>query len=505
MTKRRIAVAGFQHETNTFAPFGAGIEEFRRSDSWPGLLLGKEVIDQTVGMNLPISGAVQSAQAAGRLELIPILWCQAEPSGPVTDKAFEWVADMLLDGIRNAGPLDGIYLDLHGAMVTERFDDGEAALLKRIRSEVGTELSIGVSLDLHANVSEELVELADVITIYRTYPHLDMAETGARCMRELVRAIDGLCRKAAFRQAPFLVPLHAQYTGENPCKKLYTLLDQLPESTDEYVELAMGFTAADIADCGPSVIAYSETKERASALADEVMEQLVANESQFDTQLLNAEEAVMQAIATDRQVVLSDVQDNAGAGASSDTTGLLHALVSCAAPNALLGVLCDREICQHAHAVGEGGQFHGAIGGRTGLSGETPFVGAFKVLALSDGIIAYTGAMYGGSVAEIGPSCLLSIENTDGDIRIVVSTDRTQCLDRALFTHFGANPAEARIVCVKSTVHHRADFETEDNVVMNVAAPGMFPCKLDEIDYRKLRNGVRLGPNGPVFHRPGEL
>jgi microcystin degradation protein MlrC len=299
--------------------------------------------------------------------------------------------------------------------------------------------------------------------------------------------------------------LHAQYTGEEPCKALYGLLRTLPESENEFVELSMGFTAADVADCGPSVLAYGETQHRAEELADELISQFTLQEDAFNTQLLGPEQAVQQALAMKVQAVLADVQDNAGAGASSDTIGLLRALVDCKASNAVLGVICDAEICAQAHAVGEGGQFTGAMGGRTGLAGEVPFSGTFTVRAISDGVIAYTGAMYGGSIAEIGPSCLLSIENIEGDIRVVVSTDRTQCLDRALFTHFGVDPDQVPIVCVKSTVHHRADFETTDNKVLNVVAPGFFPCELDNIPYRKLRAGIRLGPNGPAFIPKGQL
>ena len=504
MSHRRIAIAGFQHETNTFAPSYAGIAEFRKADSWPGLLRGQEVVDGTRGMNLPIVGAVVAAEQIDDIELVPLLWCAAEPSGPVTDEAFDWVTGMILAGLSQAesmATLDAIYLDLHGAMVTDSYDDGEAELLRRIRQNFGPKRPIGVSLDLHANISPRFVEYADVITIYRTYPHLDMAKTGHRCMARLLQNLDGCQRHVAFRQAPFLVPLHAQNTGAEPCQTLYKLLDTLPSGPEEYGELAMGFTAADIPDCGPSLVTYANSARRAEQLADQIFNHICSSEAIFNTRLLSATEAVTQALSIQGTgpVLLADVQDNAGAGGSTDTTGLLRALITCEATSALLGVMADADIAHKAHKAGCDSVITGALGGKSGVKGDAPFEGKFKVRALSEGIIPYKGDMYGGSICEMGPSCLLSVEDITGEVCIVVSSERTQCLDRSLFTHFGVEPNDFQIVCVKSTVHFRADFEPGSRAVLNVVSPGWFPCELENIPYHNLRPGIRLGPLGATF------
>ncbi len=495
----RIAIAGFQHETNTFAPGRADLRAFQVADSWPGLLENEEIITGTQGLNLPIAGAVSAASEAG-IELVPLIWCAAEPCGPVTDDAFETITEMMLSRLRDAGPLDAIYLDLHGAMVTESHDDGEGALLSRIRAR-HPDLPIGVSLDLHANISARMVDHATVITVFRTYPHLDMGATGARCVTELTRSINGLHRVPAFRQAPFLVPLHAQHTGAEPCRTLYAQLGDAVSDGGEYAEMALGFTAADIPDCGPSILAYADTQARADTLADAALARLCAAEAEFDTQLLSPDDAVRTAMAIpgNGPVILADVQDNPGAGGTSDTTGLLRALIKARVPSALLGVLHDPEIAARAHRAGEGARFTGVLGGNSGLPWQEPVKATFLVLSLSDGHVAYTGEMYGGGAAVLGPSCLLAVEDTPGDIQVVVSSERIQCLDRALFTHFGADPHRAAIVCVKSTAHFRADFEPGSCAVLNVAAPGAFLCRLEDVPYRKLRPGVRLGPLGPAY------
>ena len=477
---QRIAIAGFQHETNSFGIGRAGLEEFEIADSWPGLLNGPEVIAETRGMNLPVAGFAAAARAGGA-ELLPILWCAAEPSGPLTDTAFDTISGRILDGLRMAAPIDALYLDLHGAMITDSQNDGEGALLERIRNLVGTRLPIAVSLDMHANVSARMVALADVTCIYKTYPHLDMAETGARCWDRLGPLFAGRRPAKAFRQAPFPIPLNAQCTRVDPARGLYAALTDTAEAQ---VEMACGFTAGDTPDARPSIIAHAESPKHAEALADAALDRLVAARTTFDTHLAQPHEAVRQAVATPQggPIILADVQDNPGAGASSDTTGLLRALVAENVPATLLGLMHDPNLAANAHAAGEGAEIKGMMGGRSGLPDDAPFAGRFRVETLSEGRITYTGAMYGGGVATMGPSCALRLLDICAEITVVVTSIRNQCLDLAQFTQFGLDPAAARIIVVKSTTHFRADFEPIAALVIPVCAPGLFPCTAPAVE-----------------------
>ena len=473
----RIAIAGFQHETNTFSPRPTTLADFERADSWPQLLRSGAVLAGTRGINLPVAGFAAEAGRAG-VTLAPLLWCAAEPGGRVTDAAFERIAAEIVEGLARAGPIDGIYLDLHGAMVTESHEDGEGELLSRIRGALGP-VPLVASLDLHANISPQMVEAADALAIFRTYPHLDMAETGARCLPILARLADGHPVAKAFRQAPFLVPLHAQHTGAEPCRTLHALAQA------ERAELALGFTAADVPDCGPSVVAYADTRAAAAAAADRVMDGLAA-----------AEGAVARAMALSAQgpgpVIIADVQDNPGAGAGSDSTGLLRALVEGGAERAVLGLLADPEMARRARAAGPGADIAGPLGGRSGVPGDQPFEGRFRVERIGPGRCRFTGAMYRGSEAVLGDTAVLRVAGTD--VRIVVTAQRSQCLDRALFEHLGVMPREMRIVALKSTVHFRADFEPIARAVLVAEAAGGFACRPDRLCYHRLRTGLRRMP-----------
>src|SRR5258706_1214337 len=265
----RIAVGGFQHETNSFAPTPTRLADFIAADGWPGLSRGEVVFDAVAGINLPAAGFIAAARESGH-EQVPLLWCAAPPLGLVEADAYERIAEMLLADFAGAGPLDAIYLDLHGAMIADHVEDGEGELLRRIRALVGPDLPIVASLDLHANVTASMVDLATLLVAYRTYPHVDMADTGARAAGLLDRLLArGRPWSKAFRKLDFLVPLPWQCTMVEPAAGLYRTLAELEAAATRLASLsfAPGFPPADIAETGPAVLAYGESPAAVDAPA----------------------------------------------------------------------------------------------------------------------------------------------------------------------------------------------------------------------------------------------
>lgn len=496
----RIVIAGFQHETNRFGATRAALSDFEMADSWPGMLHGEGVLEGLTGSTLPLWGFAEAARKDGA-ELIPIVWCAAEPSSFVTDSAYEHIAGLILDGIRHAGAIDGIYLDLHGAMVTESHADGEGELLSRLRALVGPTLPITISLDNHANISPLMVRQASTITAFRSYPHLDMDATGARCWPLMQALLAGARPVPSLRKAPFLIPLQAQFTGTAPLDRLYERIAAIGPAPSRWAELATGFPASDTEETGPAILAYAEDQASADALADSLMAELIKAEEEFDTGTLTPAQAVAEAIRlTATQpgaVVLADIEDNPGAGATSDTTGLLAALITGGARNAVLGMLDDAETAAAAHHHGIGARFQAKLGGKAGP--DEPHACTVVVEALSDGRFDFSGEMYRGSTADAGPCALLLIEDARASVRVVVSSKRCQCLDQAIFRHIGIALEDQRIIAVKSSVHYRADFEPLATAVISVSSPGLNPCSLDQVPFSGLSPGIRLGPLGPAF------
>lgn len=490
----RIAVGGFQHETNTFAPSKARYEDFQRAGGWPGLTAGPALFEAVAGINLPIAGFVEEARAAGH-EPVPLLWCAATPSAHVEAAAFERISEGLLRRLAEALPVDAVYLDLHGAMVTEHLEDGEGELLRRIRTLVGPRIPIVASLDFHANITAEMVAQSSALVAYRTYPHVDMAETGARAARLLDRRLSrGRGFAKALRKLPFLIPLPWQCTLIEPAASIYRRLAALEGGEVTSLSFAPGFPPADILECGPAVIAYAESQTEADRAVDALAEEVSAREAAFAGRIYAVEDGVRHALRLvgqgTRPVVLADTQDNPGAGGTSDTVGVLNALVQAGAERAVVANLYDPEAAAAAHAAGEGAVLTLGLGGKSGLPDQRPFQGAFRVERLGDGNFTATGPFYRGARMRLGPMALLSI----GGVRIIVASAKQQAADRAMFHHLGLDPADENILALKSTVHFRADFEPIAGTVLVVAAPGPNPADHRMLPYRRLRDGVRRMP-----------
>ncbi|MGI9515152.1 MAG: M81 family metallopeptidase [Anderseniella sp.] len=501
MKRPRIVVAGFQHETNTFAPIPTPFETFKEGGAWPAMKFGAEVTETLSGLNLPMGGFLDEADD---FDIVPILWTFAEPGGYVTDDAFDRISGMIVDGVRDAGDIDGVYLDLHGAMVTQSHEDGEAELLRRIREVTGPGLPIAVSLDLHGNMSRNFFERASSVAIYRTYPHVDMADTGARA-RKLLREelVRGAPFAKAWRQLDYIIPIQAQSTRREPGGRLYALLPGMASDTVSSVDFVFGFPPADVADCGCSVFAYGSNQQAVDAAADTVLQALEAAEDDLHNPLVPAADAVARANelagAAAKPVLIADAQDNPGAGATGDTTGVLAALVDGGARKAIIGMLWDPETAGIAHEAGKGAEIDVAIGGRFPQLGTGPFKARVRVEAVSDGQFTFTGPMYGGAHANLGSMAALKVLDQDCDVTVVVGSNRTQNADQAIFTHMGIDPTQQAIVVVKSAVHFLADYEPIAETVIFAESPGANPCQLDRIPFTRLRKGVRLGPNGPAF------
>ncbi|WP_213770396.1 M81 family metallopeptidase [Bradyrhizobium sp. dw_78] len=496
----RIAIGGFLHETNTFAPTKATYEAFVHGGGWPAMARGPDVLKVMRHINVGLAGFVEAADANG-WELVPTISCGASPSAYVTEDAFERIVNVMVDGIRSAGPpLDAVYLDLHGAMVTEHFDDGEGEILARVRNVIGKDLPLVVSLDLHANVTPAMIEHADALIAYRTYPHVDMADTGRAAARHLLLLLQSKQKFAkAFRQLPFLIPISWQCTNDQPTKGIYQKLAALESEAVPTLSFAPGFPAADFRDCGPSVFAYGRTQADADAAADAITNIIVGHENDFDGRIYSPDDGVRHAMelakTARKPIIIADTQDNPGAGGDSDTTGMLRALVRNKATKAAIGVIYDPEAARAVHAAGVGATVTLALGGKSGIPGDAPYEERFFVEKLSDGQFIAPGPYYGGRDMDMGPSAALRI----GDVRVVVSSHKAQLADQSMYRYVGIEPTEQSILVNKSSVHFRADFEPIAERLLICAAPGAMPADTAALPWQRLRPGIRIKPNGAPF------
>ncbi len=490
----RIAIGGFLHESHSFAPRPTTYADFRQPGGFSPFQDGPGLIEALRGRSVPIAGAIEALEAE-RARLVPLSWGFASPAGPIQDEAFERIAAMIgarLSAALDEAPLDGVYLDLHGAALAESFPDAEGELLRRVRAIVG-DLPLTISLDPHANLTRAMVARADAVAPFRTYPHVDMKAAGARAARLLLKRIKrGKPWARALRQLDFWMPIGSQCTVMEPMAGLMAERAALAESAG-IAELAFcfGFPYADFPECGPAIAAFADTQAAADAAAGALASRIAARESDFVQETLPSAEAVAEARRTatsaNGPVVLADTQDNPGGGGHGDTTELLAELVRQGARGALVCLINDADSAAACHAAGEGATLALSLGGK---SDGMPFACQARVLRLTDGRFTLTGPMSAGNPANLGPTALIDVHG----VRVIVASRKIQALDQAIIRHVDIEPTDYPIIALKSSVHFRADFAPIAARIIVAIAPGPVVADPATLNFRHVRPEVRRRP-----------
>ncbi|MGL4324277.1 MAG: M81 family metallopeptidase [Beijerinckiaceae bacterium] len=485
----RVAVGGFLHESHSFAPMAAAMDDFVRPGGFPPLSQGEAMLMALQGSSVAAAGMIEALQKSGHA-IVPLLWGFASPSAPVTRQAFENIAGRFIDLLARAHreqPLDAVLIDLHGAMMSDDFPDAEAELLRRVRIIVGETVPVLCSLDPHVNLTADMVERCDGFAAYRTYPHVDMKETGMRVADLLARRmVLGRPFAKAFRAIDFLTPITSQCTLVEPMAGLMGERDTLARGNAvAELMLGFGFPYADFSGCGPALVCYADDQQSADHAADALQRAYSARKAHFSGGVVSAREGVARAIAAPRgPVVLADTQDNPGGGGHGDTTGLLAELIAQKANDVVFGLINDAESAAACHTAGVGAALNLRLGGK---SLAPPLPVKARVLRLSDGVYINEGPMTRGNQSDLGPTAL--IEAAPG-ICVVVVSRKTQAYDQMLFKHLGIDPAQKKIIALKSSVHFRADFQPIASEVIVVAAPGPVIADPRALPFQHLREGM---------------
>lgn len=465
----RVLTARFMHETNTFSRVPTGIDAFRRG----AFHREAEIAGAFRGTRSALGASFEAADKFDWSLVHPVsAW--ANPSGVVTGDAFEGVSAMILDAAAKEGPIDGVLLHLHGAMVAEGFEDAEGELLARLRRLLGPEIPILATLDLHANGTAAMAQNANALIAYRTYPHIDQYERAWQAALLLERAMRGEIRpKTAIARRPMIHGLDHGRTQRGPMAELIAR-GEAYEAAGEVlvVSICAGFSRANIRDVGPSVTVTSDgLKARAPGVAHQVAHQVaqqIAEEFMdyaWETRefssltLLPVAEAVARAKAGragEKPLVIADYTDNPGGGGYGDATALLAGLLSAGIERVAFHAICDPEAVAGGMRAGVGKRTTLTLGGKTDPSmGGGPLVIEGEVACLTNGKFLAYGPMGGGVERNHGPSMLFRVQGID----IVVITNNGQANDLGVFTSLGIDPTRYTTLAVKSMHHFRAAFE----------------------------------------------
>lgn len=488
----RVAIGGISHETNTFSSIQTTLAHFQSR----ALARGRAIVEASRESGTTLGGMVDTALAL-HWDLAPVLFASAMPSGRIRRGTFESLANELVGGIAAAagepGGLDGVLLALHGAMVSEALDDADGEILRRVRRAVGPKTPIAIVLDSHANLTATMAEHADILLAYETYPHIDTYARGSQAVRLLAQRLRREIQPThALRQIPLLTALTTQWTaGPTPMRDLALLAERArQERSVVSIALVAGFPYSDIHDAGMAVLVTTAgDPDAANAIADRLAAECWERRGLFEPDLTPVDEAVALAMAAERgPVVLADVADNPGGGASGDGTAILAALLAARAQGAVVATIADPEAVRRAQAIGAGNRGRLRLGGKTDhLHGPTLELEA-RVRWAGDLAFVNRGPMGTGTTTRLGMSAV--IEVGDPPVEVIVATNRAQALDPALLRAVGIEPEARRIIVLKSSVHFRAAFAPLVSGIVEVNGPGLSSPDLLSFPYRRVRRPI---------------
>ena len=489
----RILIAMFSHETNRFATRPTDLAAFQDRI----YLCGSEVIDGLKGTNTEIAGFLDVAEIEG-WEVIPTIAAAAGPSGLVTKEAESVISNLILEPLQGDRP-DGVLLALHGAMVTETADDGEGALIGKLRAILGPSLPILVTLDLHANVTDQMAALATALISYHTYPHIDLRERGqdaarllARCLKEEVRP------RTVVSRAPLLLGCDdGRTTGQGQMIDHLAVARRLELEEPGVLKVSVnaGFVDADIFEAGPSVTVTGDgSSPRWQELADDMMREIWRRRDEESVKIISPEEAIDIAVADQRAnrdqkgaVVIADFADNPGAGAYGDATRLLELMIESELEDAAFGGLFDPEAAGEMHAAGVGAELTLRLGGKTDPNrGGGPLTLTGCVVALGAQPFVYEGPMLTGIEGYLGPTACFRVRGID----ILVTSINAQMLDLALFRAGGIQPENKAILAVKSQQHFRGAFAPLARKILVCDTGALSSNDLSLRDFRHVRRPI---------------
>ena len=483
---KAVAIGGIMHESNTFSDTPTDFEAFHTS-------VGDEIIDAWADTHHEMGGFIQGAAQNG-YTLYPTLMAAATPAGRVTDAAFDRLTEMLLQRLRVSAPnSEGLLLALHGAMVVESYPDGDGELLRRLRAVFPAEFPIVVTLDHHANVSEQMVNLSTALVIYKTNPHIDQGHRGLQAAALMHRILsEGIAPTQSLSKPPMLLNILYQNTSAEPMRSILNAAAELESRDDVLVaNVAAGYPYADVYEAGPAfVIVTDDNRQLARKEAERLSEMLWNVRGRLTLDLPDAAAAVRQAISTEKHpVILVEMGDNIGGGSPGDSTIILAELLKQDAAEFVV-VLWDAESVQTCLRVGVGEEVALSVGGKTDRRHGKPVPIRGRVRLLHDGHFVETEPRHGGQkYHNQGLTAVVELASPHRALVVLTSRRQTPFSLHQLLS-LGVQPQGMRIIVVKAAIAYRAAYEPIAGEIIEVDTPGLTAVNPQHFTYGYLRRPI---------------
>jgi microcystin degradation protein MlrC len=479
----RIAIGQMSHEANTFIRAQTDLAEFKAI----GWAKGEEIIANEAGHRSYVGGMIDAARELG-VSLAPTFSAAGGAAGTIAREAYEVIRDELLASLEAVLPVDAVCLALHGAAIADGVDDVEGDILIRLRRLVGPDVPVVVTLDLHGNVTQEMVEQADLLLGVNFYPHVDTYERGYEAVQLTVQIVRGEIQPTAYLALPpMMIP---STTSEAPAATRINEACWAWEGKPGMLDCTFfhGFGWTDLPRAGVSIYAASDGDPAlAKDAAEDVAALLWQTREDFILPPVSAAEAIQRALQSEgRPVVINDGSDDPGGGAPGDGTYLLREMIAAKLDDACFGFIVDPETAAQAHAAGVGQTISARLGGKTDDMHGAPIETDAYVKSLTDGKFLHTTPMGPGEPADYGLCARLMI----GGIDVIVTSFRTQTLDQEIFLLHGIDVMRRKIVALKSSDHFRAAFRPLAAAIIGCNTPGIVSADLTTLPYRRLERPI---------------
>ncbi|MEV5966047.1 M81 family metallopeptidase [Kribbella sp. NPDC051952] len=479
----RLALLGLYHETNTFSPVRADRALFTAGGVWRGTeIVEAYATSSTTNGGFLVGGAEQG------VDVVPLMFAFVTPTGPITADAFDWLVGEMIEMLRDQGPWDGVLLNLHGAAVAENHADADAEIAARVRAVVGPDVPVGVVLDMHANLSQRLLDALTVTLVYQTNPHVDAKQQAIRCTELVVQTVRGEIRPEQVMVAlPLVSNIACQDTSEEPMVSLLAKAREVAARPGVLsTSVIEGFPYADVPQLGMSCLAIHDgDRAEAQRAADELAAAVWEQRRELETTGISVDDALdLAALEPDGTVVLLDAGDNIGGGSPGDSTVILEAAIR-RGRRSLLVVLCDPKSAQQCIDAGVGSTVSLAVGAWQSHSAGSPVPVDGTVRAVSDGRFEEPTPTHGGfRFFDMGPTAVL--ETTAGPTVILCSTAVMSTSAQQLLS-VGVDPSDYRLVVAKGVNSPRAGYAPIAVRMLVVDTDGVTAMGLDRFAYQHRR------------------
>jgi microcystin degradation protein MlrC len=491
----RLAVARLWHEGNSFNPVPVRLAQFQARE-WTR---GDAAVDLYKGTATEMAAVIDFLRSRPEWDGQFLRCTSAPPGGPVAQADLDPICEEILEDLA-AGPWDGVYLSLHGALLGTGDLSPDYTLLRRVRAVLGPKVPVAVSFDMHACLNPAIGELVQVLTGYRTYPHVDMYETAQRALVLLEGCVHGVCTPhVSLHAVPMLPPSHFMRTDKGPMAELGALAAAEEQAAPGLLDATVfgGFAYADSPHAHATVSLCHEAGTDVSGAARRLSDAVLSRRQAFRADLPDAEAGLAKALDLLRRgtrwpIAILEPADNPLSGGLGDTTGLLRALIE-AAPD-LPSVFCffhDPDLVARAHGLGEGTAITARIGGRIAPEFGQPIAFSGHVARLTDGQFTNAGPMERGMPVSLGRSAVLQ----QGQLKVVVTESCQGANDAAWCGLHGVDLERTALFCVKAKNHFRAAFSGLCGAIIDVDTPGPAPADLRLLPYRHVpRDYIHFEP-----------